>query len=161
MTTMETNRREGSGPCPRSAGNLDCNRDCAEVDTQVLRAAITANKLAEQAGQEAAQTPGAGLAMEEIDDPKPVPPEQFISPSSSPSPSASVKLNSTVTNTINSTTIREVVNDTTVAEVVSSRVYEIPTTGFYKDAETNLTYRIVGDQVFLASTGSKFQSLVS
>jgi hypothetical protein len=150
LQTLSSLHRPGSGPCPRTAGNLDCNRDCAGVDAKTIDALREANQLADNEGQAAANTIGAGVIDLNFKMPSPTP---SVSPSASPS---AVWVSNTFIKG-NHTFVQE--GDITVS--VDNILVHIPKIGFYKDPYNNRTYKIVGDKVTLTTTAAKFVGMVS
>eukprot|EP00300_Choanocystis_sp_HF-7_P021749 c20845_g1_i1.p1 GENE.c20845_g1_i1~~c20845_g1_i1.p1 ORF type:complete len:1791 (-),score=261.17 c20845_g1_i1:45-4703(-) len=147
--------RPGAGPCPRGAGNLDCNRDCAEVDAKVIDAARTVSDLADQVAD---RIHAAGESTEHKPD------APGITPSVSPSPSASSIYESmtSVDHQSGKTTIRETLPNRLSATIfVHHQDVFIPEAGIYFDKRTNQTYRISGDKVVLSNPGARFASMGS
>jgi alpha-tubulin suppressor-like RCC1 family protein len=128
--------RPGCGPCPKSAGNLDCNRDCAEADAQAID-----------------QLRADGFPSDPRPRLKRI--EEFLSATASPSPSPSMSWASRTVVQKQRTLIQE--GDLTVS--VDSVSVHVPPAGFYRDPETNMTYKILGDRVSLAFPGSRFVSM--
>lgn len=147
--STEAITRPGKGPCPRSAGNLDCNKDCSDVDAKVLDQLRYEDELRDSAAKSAYETIGAGYELRLKTK------EEILTPTASASPSPSASWVSQTIIEKKHTLIQE--GDLKVE--VDSVSTHIPPPGFYRDTETNSTYKIIGDRVTLVFIGAKFVSL--